>query len=79
MLSPELDGPDHESEIQESRTLAAWKSDYEGEKQDWLLGLKKSTPVLVVPMGTISSGLTQACANVLQVGRSEPPAMLQVI
>jgi len=79
MLSPELDGPDHELEIQESRTLATWKSDFEGDKQDLLLGLKKSTPAVVVPMGTISSGLTQACANVLKGGRSEPPAMLQVI
>lgn len=57
MLSPELDEPDHEPEIQESRTLATWKSDYEGEKQDWLLGLKKSTQVVVVPVGNISSRL----------------------
>lgn len=43
------------------------KGGYEEEGQDWVVGLGKSTQVLVVQMGTTSPGLTHAWASIPEV------------
>lgn len=72
MLSPELDGP--VTWIRKFRNPGLWQHGKVAmrEKAELQLGLKKSTQVVVVPVVFISTGLTQACANILKVGRSEP-------